>query len=82
MSWLVENWRHILGVLWLVAVFLVVFYFYRHPEAAGARIVFFLVPSANPNRPRPALPGLRALLLWALGLFIVLMTILFVPGFV
>jgi hypothetical protein len=81
MPWLVENWQHVLGVLWLVAVLFVVFYFHHHPEASGAQFVFFLVPSANPNRPRSPLPGRRALLLWAFGLLIVLMAILFVPGF-
>jgi hypothetical protein len=82
MSWLLYNWKDALGVLWLVAIFFAAFYFHHHPEQSGARIVFFLVPFANPNPRRPPRPGRRAVILWLFGLFIVLMAVLFVPGFI
>jgi hypothetical protein len=82
MYWLLENWQNALGVLWLVAIAFVAFYFHRHPEASGARIAFLLVPFANPNPRRSPRPGRRAVILWLFGLFIVLMAILFVPGFI
>jgi hypothetical protein len=81
MDWLSENWQYVLGVLWLATYFVVVFYFRRHPDARGARVVFFLEPWANPNRQRPPFPGRRTFFLWAFGVLIVLVAIFFVPGF-
>jgi hypothetical protein len=82
MSWLLENWQQALGTLWLVAIGLAALYFHHHPEASCARIAFFLVPFANPNRPPLPPSGRLAPFLVLFGLLIVLMAMLFVPGFV
>ena len=80
MAWLSENWYVILGLLWLAIIGIAAFYFRRHPNASGARFVFYLVPFANPNPPLSTGPTPLALVV--LGLLIVLLAMLFVSGFV
>ncbi len=82
MVWLVENWYVILGVLWLAIVLLAVVFFRRHPDATGARVFFFLLPFADPHPTPSPRPTPRAIALFALGMLILLLAMLFVPGFV
>jgi hypothetical protein len=56
-------------------------YFWRNPDAKGARIYFWLVPFSDPTCRTATGLTRRAVILWFIGLAIVLLAILFVPGF-
>ena len=86
MSWIIQNWYVVWGLLCLVAVFAAGIHFRNNPETKGARVFFFLVPVADPTilDPKSTNPFRftpRALLLFALGLLILLLAALFVPNF-
>ena len=86
MEWLIQHWYALCGMFGLGAALLAAIHYRKNPETTSARIFFSLFPiadpkifdftSTNPNRPTG-----RALVLVAIGLFIVLLAILFVPGF-
>jgi hypothetical protein len=81
MGWLAENW-YIAWALFCAAVIAVAtLHFRRNPEGSGARAFFRIFP-----RRSSAYDGFkeltpRALVLWIAGLVIVVLAILFVPGF-
>jgi hypothetical protein len=81
MDWVAQNW-HIPWGLFCLAVFIGAgIYFWRNSDAKGARIYFWLVPFSDPTGRTPTGLTRRAVILWFIGLAIVLLAILFVPGF-
>ena len=81
MGWLAENW-HIAWALFCAAVIAVgTVYFRRNPEGPGARAFFRIFPRFNPVQDRFKELTPRAIVLWIAGLVIVVLAILFVPGF-
>ena len=86
MNWLIQHWYVVWGLLGLAVVVAVGIHFRNHPESKGARVFFLLFPvsdptileptSTNPFRPTPL-----AFLLFAIGILILLLAMLFVPGF-
>ena len=86
MTWIIQHWYFLFGMFGLCATLIAAIYFRRKSDTTAARIFFFLVPIADPkfldlDNPNPNRLTRRALVLVAVGLLIVLLAILFVPGF-
>ena len=81
MGWLAENW-YIAWALFCAAVIAIgTVYFRRKPEGPGARAFFRIFPRLDPAHDRFKELTPRAMVLWTLGIAIVVLSILFVPGF-
>jgi hypothetical protein len=81
MEWLAENWYVAWGLFCLAVLVVVGIYYWRNPEAPGARIYFRMFPLGDPTGETPTGFTNRALMLWLFGLFILLLVYLFVPGY-
>ena len=81
MSWIAQNWHLVWGLACLAAFIVLMIYSRRNPEAVGARAFFRLVPFADPTGRAPRGLTHRAVVLWLIGLLILLLAIIFVPGF-
>lgn len=86
MNWIIKYWYVVWGLLGLVAVVVAGVHFRNHPERKGARIFFLLFPVADPTileptSTNPFRPTPLAFLLFAIGILILLLAMLFVPNF-
>ena len=81
MDWVAQNWHIPWGVFCLAVFIGAGIYYRRNPDASGARVYFRLVPFSDPTGRTPTGLTPRAVIIWLIGLAIVLLAILFVPGF-
>ena len=81
MNWIIQNWYVIWGLFCLGIAIACWIHFRRNPAATGARVFFFLFPGADPTGRTPTGLTPRAIVLWFVGVLIVLLASLFVPGF-
>lgn len=81
MDWFAEEGYAVWGLFWLAAFFAALIYLRRNPDSVGARIFFTLVPFTDPTDRTPTSLTPRAIVLWLIGMLIVLLAVLFVPGF-
>jgi hypothetical protein len=79
MKWLFQNWYIAWGLICVVAVIVAYVPFRQKPGAPGARFFFFLFPPADPIRRRPSGLTPRAIVLWLIGFFIVVIATIFMP---
>jgi len=79
MKWLFQNWYIAWGLICVVVVIVAYVHFRQKPEAPGARFFFFLFPPADPIRRRPTGLTPRAIVLWLIGFFIVVIATIFMP---
>ena len=81
MAWLVQNWTLVWALFCLAVLSALIVHWRRNPEGRAARAFFYFVPFADPTgRASPQLT-LRALLLFAFGLLILLLAAIFMQGF-
>jgi hypothetical protein len=81
MTWLAQNWHLVWALFCLAVLSALIVHWRRNPEGRAARAFFYFVPIADPTgRASPQLTR-RALVLFALGLLILLLAAIFVPGF-
>ena len=81
MNWLAENWYVAWALLCAAAIFGGAVHFRRNPEASGAKAFFWLFPRLNPGYKISSELTPLAIVLWCIGILIVLLAIIFVPGF-
>jgi hypothetical protein len=80
MNWLTENWYIAWGVLCGGGILVGGFFFRRNPDAAGAKAFFWLFPRFDPNYKLSRELTPLAIVLWCIGVIIVLLALLLVPG--
>ena len=81
MSWIAEYWYVVWALVCLAGIIAAGTHFWRNPEATGARIFFLMFPFADPTGRTPTGFTPRALVLWLMGLLILVLASLLVPGF-
>jgi len=81
MAWLAQNWHLVWALFCLAVLSALIAHWRRNPDGRAARAFFYFVPFADPTgRASPQLT-LRALLLFAFGLLILLLAAIFMQGF-
>jgi hypothetical protein len=81
MEWISQNWHIVWGLICLVLFISAAVYFRRNPGAIGAQTFFWMVPFSDPTGRTPSGATPRALVLCSLGILIILLAILLMPGF-
>lgn len=81
MNWLTEHWYVAWAVLCAAAILVGAVRYRRNPDATGAKAFFWLFPRLDPNYKVSSETTPLAIVLWCIGVLIVLVAILFVPGF-
>jgi hypothetical protein len=82
MPWLAQNWHWVWALVCLAALTALVVHWRRRPEGRAARAFFYLFPFADPTGRAAPQVTLRAIAFFVLGLLILLLAAILVPGFV
>jgi len=81
MKWLAENWYIAWSLLFLAVFIGARIYYGRNPEAPGAKAFFDMYPAGDPTGKTETGLTKRAVVLWLIGAFIVLLVFVFAPGY-
>ena len=80
-EWLAQYWYVVIGVVGAATCIGVRMYRREGSESFGTRLLYTIAPVLDPNSEERKSLTPRALVLFAIGLLIVGLLILFVPGF-